>query len=132
MNTSVSRTLLLPEVTMMPTVTSVAIVTVLVFSEFQLVPSVERSIWKELPVRVTRSQQFGGVSEAPDVLEMFPPVLLRRNARMLLLPEPRCTTAANLEFAAVDSRTIAPASEAVVVPLWLESRTVIEPSPLIV
>ena len=104
--------LLLPEVTTMPTVTSVAIVIVLVLIVVQLVPLVDRAIAKLLPVRVTRTQQFGGVIEVDDVLVGVLPVVVRRMARMLLLPEPRCTTEAKRELTLVVSRTITPTHHA--------------------
>jgi len=114
----------------MPTVISLAIVMLLVLMVVQLVPLVDRAMTKLLPVRVIRTQQFGGVCELDEVLVVEPPVEVRRIARMLLLPEPRCNTEANREPVAVVSRIITPASDAVVVPLWLVSRAVIEPSAL--
>ena len=114
----------------MPTVISLAIVMLLVLIVVQLVPLVDLAMTKLLPVRVIRTQQLGGVCDVEVVLVTEPPVLVRRTARMLLLPEPRRHTPANLEPVAVVSRIITPANDAVVVPLWLVRRTVIEPSPL--
>jgi hypothetical protein len=114
----------------MPMVIWLAIVIVLVLIVVQLVPLVDRCIAKLLPVRVIRTQQFGGVCEVEEVLVVEPPVVVRRMALMLLLPEPRRITIANREPVAVDSRIITPPQDAVVVPLWLVRRAVIEPSPL--
>ena len=117
---------------MRPTVMSVAMVIVLVLMVVQLVPLVDLAMTKLLPVRVIRTQQFGGVCDVDEVLVVEPPVVVLRVAYMFLLPEPRCHDPANFEPVAVVSRTITPARDVVVVPLWLVRRAVIEPSPLIV
>lgn len=111
---------------------SVAMVIVVVVMVVHEVPLVERCIVKLLPVRVTRTQQFGEVCEVDEVLLVEPPDAVRRIARILFVPEPRWTTIANLEPLLVVSRIITPATEAVLVPLWAVRRAVIEPSPLIV
>ena len=123
---------MLPDVTTRPTVISVAMVIVVVVMVVHEVPLVERCIVKLLPVRVTRTQQFGEVCEVDEVLLVEPPDAVRRIARILFVPEPRWTTIANLEPLLVVSRIITPATEAVLVPLWAVRRAVIEPSPLIV
>ena len=96
---------------------SVAIVIVVVVMVVQEVPLVERCMAKLLPVRVTRTQQFGGVCDVEEVLVVEPPDDVRRIARMLFVLEPRWTTIANFEPLLVVSRTITPATEPVVVPL---------------
>ena len=116
-NTLVLRAVLLDEVLMRPTMMFAAMVTVLVLLVVQVVPLVELIIARLLPVRVTCTQQFDGVIEVDEVLVAEPPVLVRSNARMLLLPEPRWADIANMELALVVSRIITPASDAASVEL---------------
>ena len=127
---SVSIAVLLPEATNMPIVMTDAMLIVLVATVVHLEPLLDCCITILLPVRVIRSQQLGGVNPDAVVLEGELPASVRRRATMFLDDEPRRTMAPNFAFAAVLSRIITPANAPDAVLLWLDTRAVIDPSPL--
>ena len=115
----VSRMVWFPDVTNRPIVILLFIVTVLVLIVLQETPLVDRAAAKLFPVRIIRSQQFGGVWDVEVLVVNDELVVVLRTARMLLVPEPLRHTPTNFEPVELDSRIIIPAE--LNVPLWLRS-----------
>ena len=111
----------LPDATNRPIVILLFIVTVLLLIVLQEIPLVDRAAANMFPVRMIRSQQFGGVWDVEVLVVNDELVVVLRTARMLKFPEPIRHTPTNFEPVELDSRIITPASDELNVPFWLLS-----------